>query len=137
MIVGKFERATGLPVVSARFWLFDAGTRVELDCVLDITRPRTALSTSRLAGLQPSAGTDTDVRAILTLEHGDGTRSGFLLDVHITEADYSRLGRDVLERTVMVYDPRGGNLLIDVLEAGPLTGRCPGGHPGAFQVATT
>ena len=105
-------------MVRAHIWLVDSDVKVDVLCVVDITLPRSALSTFDL----PVAGAaltlqDLPVRGILSLEHDDGRRSGFFLDFHITGEDYSRLGRDVLERTVMVYDPRGANLVFEVLDA--------------------
>ncbi|MFN0147528.1 MAG: hypothetical protein ACKVT1_13525 [Dehalococcoidia bacterium] len=117
MITGRFEQGTGLPMVTAHIWLVESGSRIDVDCLLDITIPRSSLSTSRLAGNQSLTPASTEIRAVLSLEHQDGGRSGFFLDLHTTDADYSRLGRDVLERTVVVYDPRGGNLLVEVLDA--------------------
>ena len=116
MIKGWFAPGTGLPLVKARVWLGESGVRIDVDCLVDITIPRSSLSTADLPAVQRSPADRTDVRAILTLDHEDGSRSGFFLDMHLTDADYSRLGRDVLERTVMVYDPRGGNLLVEVLD---------------------
>ena len=117
MITGWFARGTGLPLVRARLWLVETGARLEVDCLVDITVPRSSLSTADLPAVLRSPADHGDVRAILTLEQEDGSRSGFFLDLHVTDADYSRLGRDVLERTVVVYDPRGGNLLVEVLAA--------------------
>ena len=107
MIKGGFEEATGLPFVTAQVWLFGMDARQDVVFVVDLTLPRTSLSTFDLKSLRSVAGRATsaaeaDTRAILTLEHEDGGRSGFFLDFHVTDADYSRLGRDVLERTVMV-----------------------------------
>jgi hypothetical protein len=124
VIEGRFQEATGLPVVTGYFWLVDHDARLEVVLVVDITVPRTVLSTSDLRALGNvhraiSAWVVDDEpapRAILSLKHDDGQVSGFLLECAVTDADYSRLGRDVLERTVMVYDPRGGNLLLDLLE---------------------
>jgi hypothetical protein len=125
VISGVFEPGTGLPIISALVWLFEIDARVKVSFVVDITVPRTTLSTFDLAALHRAARRPTtrsfedgpEPRAILSLKHEDGQISGFRLECAVTDADYSRLGRDVLERTVMVYDPRGGNLLLDVLEA--------------------
>jgi hypothetical protein len=123
VIEGTFAEGSGLPVVNAEVWLFDVDARMDVQWVVDITLPRTALSTFDLASLQSlakraaSPEQDEQTRAILTLRHGDGTRSGFFLDLDVSDVDYSRLGRDVLDRTILVFDPRGGNLNFEVLEA--------------------
>jgi hypothetical protein len=125
VIEGRFHVGTGLPLVQGRFWLFDIEARAAVDLVVDVTLPRTVLSTSDLEKLRgvarrPSArlfADEPDPWALLTLQHDDGRASAFFIECAVTDADYSRLGRDVMERTVMVYDPRGGNLLVDVLEA--------------------
>lgn len=84
--------------------------------MVDITVPRSVISTADLPVLLP--GADRIDTSILTMKHTDGSRSNFFLDdVVITHEDYSRLGRDVMERTLMVHDPRGGSLLIEVLDA--------------------
>ncbi|MFN0147532.1 MAG: hypothetical protein ACKVT1_13545 [Dehalococcoidia bacterium] len=111
--------------MTAQVWLFGMDARRDVLFVVDITLPRTSLSTFDLKSIRSvsrrtttdAPETETDIRAILTMDHQDGGRSGFFLDLHTTDADYSRLGRDVLERTVVVYDPRGGNLLVEVLDA--------------------
>ncbi|MFN0147530.1 MAG: hypothetical protein ACKVT1_13535 [Dehalococcoidia bacterium] len=117
MIAGEFEPGTGLPLIRAHVWLVETDIRMDIAGVVDLTIPRSSLSTADLPAVRRSPADRSDVRAILTLDHEDGTRSGFFLDLHTTDADYSRLGRDVLERTVVVYDPRGGNLLVEVLDA--------------------
>jgi hypothetical protein len=127
VISGVFLPGTGLPAVRVNAWLFDIDARLDIRLIVDITVPRTVLSTFDLSALRtlarrpPTAqvkpGDEPDPRVILSLTHEDGHVSGFLLECAVTDADYSCLGRDVMERTVMVYDPRGGNLLLDVLEA--------------------
>ena len=123
MIEGSFAGGSGLPVVTAEVWVFDVDARLDVQWVVDITLPRTALSTFDLASLQSlakraaSPQPDQETRVILTLKHHDGARSGFFLDLHVTDVDYSRIGRDVLERTIMVYDRRGANLILEVLDS--------------------
>ncbi|MFN0147378.1 MAG: hypothetical protein ACKVT1_12775 [Dehalococcoidia bacterium] len=104
-------------MVTANLWLPGTGFRADVHFIVDITLPRTSLSSFAVAQAGAAAmAAEAEERAILTIDHEEGGRSGFFL-VHVTDADYSRLGRDVLERTIMVYDPRGRNLLVEVVDA--------------------
>ena len=128
MIDGRF--VSGAPRLRARVWLITRDHRASVDFLLDPASPTTVVSTGDLgrfflplddlSGVAGVAGVfgvllGLSAAALLmldTAERGIALETVDVVVAHGLEGT-SRLGRDVLNRWLMVYDPGGNNLLFE------------------------
>ena len=126
MIEGHF--IDQVPRIRARRWIVRRNYRAPDIFVIDPASPTTVVSSGDLGGFGGSAlddlsridgvfGVNSGLRttALLTFDTAEGGVQMEALDVVVVAdvAGASRLGRDVLNRWLMVYDPRGGILSFD------------------------
>lgn len=120
----------GMPVVTGRVWCPALHFRQPLDLIVDLTLERTRISLADMF-LDPLTvmpmddaepvlllGTVTlgfTRRCILSFEGDSGLTSTANIDVVLFDGDVdeSHLGRDVLDRWLMVFDGPGGTLSFD------------------------
>ena len=126
MIEGFFD--SGTPRLKANVWIHRFAVRSSIDMVIDPASSKTTVATGdirRFGGLPLDDfakvdgvfGVDAGIAApaMLSFTASDGLVVAELTDVVLvySPAGTSRLGRDVLNRWLMVYDPGGINLLFE------------------------
>ncbi len=123
MIEGHFSSGEGR--VWASVWLVASDYRARVEFLIDPSSASTVISTGDLGGfgdivlddLSPVYGVfgvlaGLRTGALLTFGADDGRPQLEMLDVTVAAGveQESRLGRDILNRWLMIYDPQGDNL---------------------------
>ncbi len=132
MLNGSFVE--GLPTVDVTIWCHSLNVRSTVSVGVDTFSAESRIS-ARILGLNADRDFPLDdsttmvvvggpVRSItrptlLSFEHEDGRITTALLMLHIVDdaPGESRLGRDVLNEWLMVYDAPAGNLFFESVEA--------------------
>ncbi len=131
MTAGWFA-PNGWPMVKLNVWIPDLGFRLDLVFRIDTSAARSRVSSFALALTSADLPMDDQFvhvddgqsfvgierRAIISVPQDEERWSILWLDMLIVDdgPGESRLGRDILNQWLMVYDAPGGNLLLEPVE---------------------